>query len=504
MMRVGRRVLDAGTLLGMALLLGRFSGFGREWVLASTLGLSAQADIAIIVLTIPDLLVNLLLSGGIGVALIPALRAADGGRAGRLCLQASLLVFGLYACFGLILTVVPEWVFGLLAPGVHDVAASFNGWLLYAVAAAIPLAALSGVSTAALNAQSRFFVAGCGTLIFNTCIMAALGWAVVQSGNYLMFLCIGIFAGTLLRWLSQIYVLGGVSVRAARGLFIDWQIDGRLIRSFGAGIGAASLLVLVPVMLRSVASWLGDGEVAAFNYATKLVELPSGILITTLATVAFPRLSQAHEDRDPHAFSSILNQAVRRAVVLSLAVILCGWPLMADVVTVLFAASHADLAGQTHVARMAQIALLSLPGIGFSSLLAAGLNARRQPGRVFGAAGMAVLMLPLWMAPGLYWHRPEFLIAAVPAFYAFYSWVLWCRARATDMHLGAWLGSSLSGRLMCMCLVAVVFFLLLDWVGGHLAEVPPVVMVGVRLLLGGVCFMGLLRIGRGQSPTPAH
>jgi putative peptidoglycan lipid II flippase len=314
----------------------------------------------------------------------------------------------------------------------------------------------------------------------------------------------GIFMGTLLRWLSQLCLLDVSPVRVAHGLCSDWQIDGHLIRSFGAGIGAASLLVLVPVILRAVASWLGHGEVAAFNYATKLVELPSGVLITTLATVAFPQLSHAHDRQDQTEFSDILNRALRRAVVVSVAVILCGWPLMADVVAVLFAASHTDLAGQTHVARMAQIALLSLPGVGFSSLLAAGLNARRRPGRVLGAAGMAVLMLPLWMAPGLYWHRPEFLIAAVPAFYAFYSWVLWWRARAADVRLGAWLGSDLSGRLMCMCLVAVVFFLLLGWMGSHLAVVPPVVMVGVRLLLGGVCFMGLLWIGRGQSSTSAH
>lgn len=64
-----RSLLSAGLFLSLALMAGRLAGFGREVLLASSLGLSEQADIAIVLLTVPDLLVNLLLSGGIGVAL---------------------------------------------------------------------------------------------------------------------------------------------------------------------------------------------------------------------------------------------------------------------------------------------------------------------------------------------------------------------------------------------------------------------------------------------------
>lgn len=62
-LRVGTWTIGAGAILGMTLLVGRFSGLLREVQLAAVFGVSSQADAAVILLTLPDLLVNLLLSG---------------------------------------------------------------------------------------------------------------------------------------------------------------------------------------------------------------------------------------------------------------------------------------------------------------------------------------------------------------------------------------------------------------------------------------------------------
>jgi len=109
--------LSAGALLSAALLAGRLAGFGRELLLANGLGLSAQADMAVILLTVPDLLVNLLLSGGIGVALVPLLRSQSDAQAALLLRQAGLLVGGLFAVLGLAFALWPDLWLGLLAPG---------------------------------------------------------------------------------------------------------------------------------------------------------------------------------------------------------------------------------------------------------------------------------------------------------------------------------------------------------------------------------------------------
>jgi putative peptidoglycan lipid II flippase len=73
--RIGRWAIGAATLVGATLLAGRVSGLFREIQLAAAFGVSVSADVAVLLLTLPDLLVNLVLSGGLSAALIPRLRA---------------------------------------------------------------------------------------------------------------------------------------------------------------------------------------------------------------------------------------------------------------------------------------------------------------------------------------------------------------------------------------------------------------------------------------------
>ena len=156
MTQAQRNLLGAGLFLGLALMGGRLAGFGREVLIASSFGLSAEADIAIILLSIPDLLVNLLLSGGLSVALVPALRSADSDKAAALFIQASIVVGGGFAVLAAIFAVAPTvWLY-LLAPGLLSPLRWLDSWMIYAIAAAIPLTALSGVSSAALNSKDRF------------------------------------------------------------------------------------------------------------------------------------------------------------------------------------------------------------------------------------------------------------------------------------------------------------------------------------------------------------
>ena len=405
---------------------GRLAGFARELMLASAFGLSAQADVAIVLLTLPDLLVNLLLSGGLSVALVPAMRGRDASQQVRLFAQASLAVTVLFSLLALAFVWQPSNWLGVLAPGVALSSMPTDVWMWATVAVALPLTALSGVSSAALNAGDRFFVAGCGTLIFNLCVMAALLVGLARGATptaVLLLLGVGIAAGALLRWLSQWLALSGslrrlddprVGPASWRGLFFPWLLDGALMRSFAAGLASASLLVLVPVLIRACASWLGSGQLAAFNYAIKLVELPLGILITTLATVAYPRLSECHAQGDEAGFRKLLADSLRRSLVISFAVLLCGWQFGDALVSLLLGHGRLGRQEQDQVSQLMQLALLSVPGVGVVSLLSAALNASQRAGTVLRCTLWALLALPLLCLPGLLLKSPQALMWALP------------------------------------------------------------------------------------------
>lgn len=495
MTRQGQRsLLGAGLLLSLALMAGRLAGFGREVLLASSLGLSEQADIAIVLLTVPDLLVNLLLSGGIGVALVPAMRAASPAQAAALFRQASLAFGAMFTLLGLCFALLPSVWLWLFAPGLEGAAQWLDSWMIYAIAAAIPLAALSGVSTAALNAGERFFVAGCGTLVFNLCVIFALLMALTGPQGHLAWLCGGVATGALLRWGSQWIAL---RTGVPRGLnsHQGWLLDRRLVQGFIAGLASASLLILVPVALRAGASWLGKGELAAFNYAIKLVELPLGILITTLATVAFPRLSEAHQQDDLAAFEGVLRASLQRSLVLSIAIVMCGWPFVDAVVAMLFGSGGVSSEGQAHITALTQIALLSVPWVGISSLASAALNARRQPGVVLHRTVLVMLGFPLLCLPGLLMSEPIVLMWALPLLHFILAIVLMRVVAGEGLRMGR---AQLSRVLLYLLVSGGIA--LAGWGGDAfvlkpLASYLPGPVDLWRVLLAGSVFAGAVAAG---------
>lgn len=402
-------------VLSLALLAGRVSGFVRELVLASKLGLTATADAAIVLLTLPDLLVNLLLSGGLGVALIPALRAAGPARQAALLRQTAALVALLFGLLGAALALMPGFWFPLFAPGLPVPVALEDPWLLLAIAVAVPLTALSGITSAALNARDRFFVAGCGTLIFNIAVIAGL-LVSRAPGSELQMLCWAILGGALLRWVSQVLSLRG-QISPMPGIRVQgWLIDSDLLKAFLAGLLSASLLVLIPVILRSSASLIGAGQLAAFNYAIKLIELPVGVLISTLAVVIFPRLSAAFEKKDEEGFAALLKGAVAQAASLATIVVVCGLLFGPALTSVLLdvAGMAADDVGL--IVDLTLTAMLGVPGVAMAGIAAAALNARRQPGKVLRINLIAILAMPVLCFPGILSGSTQMLMLAYPLF----------------------------------------------------------------------------------------
>ena len=153
--------------LSAALMLGRLLGFLREVLLAGRVGVSAEADIAVVVLTLPEFVISVLLAGGFSAALVPALRRQDGE--GRLALfrfvgTVSVLV-GIALAAGIALA--PGLVFAALAPGLEPGTTAPYHTAIRLVALCVPLGALAGVLGAFLNARDQFFVVGFGTVIYN-------------------------------------------------------------------------------------------------------------------------------------------------------------------------------------------------------------------------------------------------------------------------------------------------------------------------------------------------
>jgi putative peptidoglycan lipid II flippase len=452
--RIGRWAIGAATLVGATLLAGRVSGLFREIQLAAAFGVSVSADVAVLLLTLPDLLVNLVLSGGLSAALIPRLRALPLQSAQALSRQTLLFVSILFGFMALILVLVPGVWFALLAPGLATSAMPSTAAII-ATAITIPLAAATGVTSASLNSQQKFLVAGCGTLIFNLIVITALAFGQYSSHDPLFILGIGIATGAALRLLSQwltlprAWFLGSITPSAVDSIFI---------RGFLTTAATASLMLLVPVVVRAFASTVSPGAIAALNYATKLVELPAGVLVTSLATVALVQLSAHHASADRQAAKQTLHNGLKRALTNAVGAGVLIAYFAGPLVELALGRGAMDSTAINRVVSLTQLLMVGLPFLALSSMAMADLNAKEQPWVIFKVTLACLFLLPVLALPGI-WHQSEgLLVASIVGFQVIHALWLAVKCGLFSENLMSWMDKRLffsMAVITCMTYAAI-------------------------------------------------
>ncbi len=453
--RIGRWAIGAATLVGVTLLAGRVSGLFREIQLAAAFGISVSADVAVLLLTLPDLLVNLVLSGGLSAALVPRLRALPIQSAQALSRQTLIMVSILFGLMALILVFVPEVWFSLLAPGLAANAIPSSAAII-ATAIAIPLAAATGVTSASLNSQQQFLVAGCGTLIFNLIVITALASGEYLAQDPLFILSIGIATGAALRLLSQWVTLPRAWLW---GSITPSAFDSIFIRGFFATAATASLMLLVPVVVRTFASTISPGAIAALNYATKLVELPAGVLVTSLATVALVQLSTHHASGDTQAAKQALHNGLKRALINAVGAGILIAYFAGPLVELALGRGAMDSTAVVRVVSLTQLLMVGLPFLALSSMAMADLNAKEQPWVIFKVTLACLFLLPVLALPGI-WNQSEgLLVASIVWFQVIHALWLAMKCGLFSKSLMGWLDRKLffsMSVIVCMTFATIL------------------------------------------------
>ncbi len=356
-----RRWLGPSFWLAVALTLGRITGLLREVTVASKFGISMEADIAVLLLALPDVMVGLLVAGGISAAFVPQLNARDADEGKVLIRFTAIVIAGIFGLIGLLFAISPQAIFLLLAPGNRELADAVPQGLALLIGLSLPIAALTGVLGGYHNANGRFFVVGAGTLVFNIAIIAILlgSTGLLQPMTALAF---GILGGVTARLLLQ---LKGVpaDVIGRKILPSDWK---RYLGDFSAGLLATGIGILAPVAVRAWASFFGPGSVATVNYAQKLVELPTGVLFGALCTVALSEMSKANA-RNDHADATMLFAKYVRIVVLlgCVATVVC-MGLSRQISEIVFSYGAINESDISKVSDFFFIAAISIPLTGIS------------------------------------------------------------------------------------------------------------------------------------------
>lgn len=368
-----KALLLSSLAMNFGLFLGRLSGFAREAFIATTYGATAQADIVVLMLTVPDFLVNILIGGALGAVLVPEFTQHP--EEARKLLYQALLFFGIvFSGVAAGLYWQTDTLVTLLAPGFAKAQATQAAIALSWVIWLIPLTVLAGVVTAFLHAKNRFAVAALGTLIINTTIIVGLLLVYFGYGS-LQLVAIFVLFGGLLRMLSQLLQVRPVWSPLAS--LYPGRLNKTLLIRYGQAMLSGSVLLLFPVVLRALASYEGEGSVALFSYATRLVEFPLAIAVTFLAAVFFPRLAQSFSS-DPVQHRQLIRYGVQITLGLSLVAATTLISLSDAYAEIVY--GHGDMKNSSVelVVALTTIGLAALPLQGLSSFFTAVFNARKD------------------------------------------------------------------------------------------------------------------------------
>ena len=354
--------LKAGLLSLMLLLVSRVLGVLRETALAAAFGSSGMADVAIVMMTLPDWLAGVLVSGALAYVLLPQwARESETQQNATQRRVAQRLLLIAVALAGT-MCLARDFVGALLAPGVPPALRGAVNQAVIWSALALPAAMLAGLWASRLQHERDFVGLYSGNLVVNAVLIGVLVFLGVKGTGVVAGSVLGIFlmVAMVMRLLWQGRRLRSFRQttpavqRAITGTLPSWRIW--MWAALGAG-----LPLMLPFVARTVTSASGEGALATFNYAWKLVELPLVLAIQLVASLAFPAIAQAHAKSCAPEANAVdeMAIAVRSALALAwtlacaaAAALLVGAPV---ITTLLFGWGRMQGSALEHIAAWGQV-----------------------------------------------------------------------------------------------------------------------------------------------------
>jgi len=402
--------LKAGLMSLTLLVASRLLGLARESALAAAFGTSALADVAVLMVSLPDLLTGLFAAGALSYVLLPHWAGLDARQTAQVQRTVALWLMGAGVALLLAMVVLRAPLAGLLLPGLSEgSAASARTGLVWA-ALALPAALLAALWSTRLQHERDFTGLYGASLVINAVVIAAIAAVGLAAAGpeAVMLLGAGLVLASVarliwLRWrLARVHGPAPAGRSPAAGELASGAADGQTPGWPAASVWlwaalAVGLPLALPFAARSIASLQGEGQLATFGYAWKLVELPQVLAIQLVATLALPAISRAQAAGDTAVLAAAVRQALALAFVLGVAAqaaLMVAGPALADL---LFGWGRITPSALREVGRWASIGSWCLPPMALLAVAAAVLAARRKMAPLVLGWAAALLVL-LWAA----------------------------------------------------------------------------------------------------------
>lgn len=311
---MSRLLLSSGSV-GAATALSRVLGFVRTAAYAAFMGDGPVATAWTTAEQVPNLFRRLLGEGALTAAFVPTFKARlhqDGEAAAWH--SAAAVFCALVMVSLLVIGVVTLGVSGVLYLGHFSWRQELMLRLLRMMFPYVLLVCSAAVFIGLLNARGRFFLPAMGAAMLNVVMIASVYWIAPRFGTVPETQIFGLAVGYLLAGVVQ----AGFQVPAllAEGFRFRWvnPWTDPTVRVVLAKMGPSTLGVAayqINVLGTSFfAGATSEHAVASFNYATRLMELPQGIVGISMATVLLTELSGLSAEKKYPEFRRTLREGL--------------------------------------------------------------------------------------------------------------------------------------------------------------------------------------------------
>ncbi len=288
---MSRSIIKKTLGIGSSTLLSRFFAYIREMLLIQFLGIGAISDAFFIALRVPNSLRKVFAEGALSSVLVPALIRAEreDGKAGmNRLLTLSFAVIQLI--IGLIVFLVCWYAQAIVyfgAPQAQPEVLQLGVEYLKILAPFILFLSSSSVLASALQATHRFLLPGIAPALLNCLYVGFVSLALYYSWSVPTFCWTMIFA-SMINLVIHFIVCVAYNFQFAMPNKKTWQgVWGVILQLFPclltAGIGEANFLID-----SRFASGLGVGTISLLRYAYQFVNIPLGVIGTSLSMVLLP------------------------------------------------------------------------------------------------------------------------------------------------------------------------------------------------------------------------
>ena len=337
----GLPVASAAGLVALGALGSRVLGLIREPTAAYYFGRAGATDSYFVASTLSTLVYDLLVSGVVGAALIPVLSRVAARRDRDELWDVASAIMTL-ACIVLAATTVALMVCAPALVYVMQSGAPVEDRELTVLLARVMMPTifflgLSAVGTATLYSIGRYSYGALSVVCVNLGVVAGL---VLLHRLGIVSAALGLLCGTMAQLGLQIVGLVRARARLRPRLLLRHP-DVLQVGKLYAPVALSFVLTgALTILDRNLYSHVGAGTLSASQYATRLVQVPLGLVATALSMAILPTLSRYAADSDLGHYRRMVSTGIAFATLLILPATVALVVLRTPAVALLFQRGH--------------------------------------------------------------------------------------------------------------------------------------------------------------------